>query len=111
MLTQRPGLLGQGPKLFRLFSRRFRLGAVALGAVALLIRFLPEILSRFALLLGRDTDTTQSRSVVRHIGLFAVVGPSVGGNELPFDIWAGAQQRDSASAGVLRYAGNACGRR
>jgi hypothetical protein len=45
LLTERAGLLGQGAKLFRLLSRRFRLCAVGFGAIALLIRFFPKILT------------------------------------------------------------------
>jgi hypothetical protein len=45
LLTERPGLFGEGPKLFRLFSRRFRVCPVGFGAVALLIRFFAQILS------------------------------------------------------------------
>jgi hypothetical protein len=54
---------------------------VTFGAVALLIRFFPKILSCFAPLLGRDTIQLSQGLVVRHIGLFAFVG-TLGRREL-----------------------------
>ena len=44
LFTERPGLLGQDPELFRLVPRRLRHHAVIFGAATPLIRFLPKIL-------------------------------------------------------------------